>query len=145
MSFAFDVNLLIYASDSGSTWHTAARALLEEKAQGREIFCLAWPTALSYLRIVTHPGILGRPLQPDEALGNLRTLAALPHVRMLAERDGFLDAYAEVTGGEPIRGKLVPDAHLAAILLQHDVRMLYTADADFHRFRFLDVHNPFAA
>lgn len=143
MSFAVDVNVLVYASDTGSRLHRAAHALLDEKARGREIFCLAWTTAMSYLRIVTHPGILTHPLHPDEALGNLRELVELPQVRMLAEREGFLEAYAEVSGGEPLRGKLVPDAHLAAILLQHDVRTLYTGDADFRRFSFLDVRNPF--
>lgn len=145
MSFAFDVNVLVYASDAGSPLHPQARALLEEKAQGREIFCLAWMTAMSYLRIVTHSGVLARPLRPDEALANLRGIVALPHVRMLAERDGFLEAYAEASGGEPLRGKLVPDAHLAAILLQHDVRTLFTADADFRRFPSLDIRNPFVS
>ena len=144
MSFAFDVNLLIYASDLGSPHHSAARKLLDEKANGRELFCLAWTTAMSYLRIVTHPGVLSSPLSPVEALANLRALHELSHVRFLAEKDGFLDVYAEASGGEPIRGKLVPDVHLAAILLQHDVRTLYTNDSDFRRFAFLDVRNPLA-
>lgn len=145
MSFAFDVNLLIYASDVGSPHYAAARQLLEEKASGRELFCLAWTTAMSYLRIVTHAGVLASPLAPAEALANLQALHDLPHVRFLAEKDGFLDAYSEASGGEPIRGKLVPDAHLAAILLQHDVRTLYTNDSDFRRFAFLDVRNPLAS
>lgn len=142
MSFAVDVNLLIYASDLGSPHHSAAREFLDEKANGRELFCLAWTTAMSYLRIVTHPGVLTSPLSPPEALANLRALHDLPHMRFLAEKDGFLDAYAEASGGEPMRGKLVPDLHLAAILLQHDVRTLYTNDSDFRRFAFLDVRNP---
>ena len=145
MSFAVDVNLLIYASDSGSPFHRASREFLDETARGREICCVAWVTAMSYLRIVTHPGILGSPLTPDEALANLRSLAELPQVRMLAEKEGLLDAYAEVTGGEPLRGKLVPDAHLAAILLQHDVRTLCTHDADFRRFRTLSIRDPLAS
>lgn len=144
MSFALDVNLLIYASDLGSPHHSAARKLLDEKANGRELLCLAWTTAMSYLRIVTHPGVLSSPLSPVEALANLRALHELSHVRFLAEKDGFLDVYAEASGGEPIRGKLVPDVHLAAILLQHDVRTLYTNDSDFRRFAFLDVRNPLA-
>lgn len=144
MSFSVDVNLLVYASDTGSAHQEAARRFLDEKAGGREIFCLAWVTAMSYLRIVTHLGILSRPLSPVEALDNLRSLTALPHVRMIAESDRFLDAYLEATGGEPMRGKQVPDAHLAAILLLHGVRTLYTADADFRRFTFLDVCNPLA-
>jgi len=39
---------------------------------------------------------------------------------------------------------LVPDAHLAALLKQHGVRVLYTRDADFRKFPFLDVRDPFA-
>ena len=142
MSFSVDVNLLVYASDTGSEHQEAARRFLEEKARGREIFCLAWVTAMSYLRIVTHPGILARPLAPADAFGNLRSLASMPNVRMLAEIEPFFDAYMEVTGGEPMRGRQVPDAHHAAILLLHGVKTLYTADADFRRFTFLDVQNP---
>jgi predicted nucleic acid-binding protein len=56
--------------------------------------------------------------------------------------DGFLDVYREVTHGMAARGNLVPDAHVAALLRQHGVTVLYTADADFRRFDFLDVRNP---
>jgi predicted nucleic acid-binding protein len=37
----------------------------------------------------------------------------------------------------------VPDAHLAAVLRQHGVKVLYTNDVDFKRFSFLTVINPF--
>lgn len=142
MSFSVDANLLVYASDVGSPFHAAAREFLEERVHGREIFCLTWPTAMAYLRIVTNVGILGAPLTPDEALANLIALESLPHVRMIAEKAGFLAAYGQVTAEQPFRGNLVPDAHLAALLLQHDVRTLYTNDGDFRRFPFLDVRNP---
>ena len=42
-----------------------------------------------------------------------------------------------------LRGNLVPDAHLALILRGHGVRRLYSSDADFRRFDFLEVVNPF--
>lgn len=145
MSFAVDANLLVYASNRDSPYHEASREFLEERVRGREIFCIAWQTAMAYLRIVTHRRILPSPLSPEEAVHNLAALEALPHVRMLGEREGFLSAYAEATAGEPFRGNLVPDAHLAAVLLQHDVRTLYTHDSDFRRFSFLDVRNPLAA
>jgi predicted nucleic acid-binding protein len=43
-----------------------------------------------------------------------------------------------------VRANLVPDAHLAAVLRQHGVRTLFTRDADFRKFDFLDVRDPFA-
>jgi predicted nucleic acid-binding protein len=51
---------------------------------------------------------------------------------------------AAVTEGQLVRGKLVPDAHLAAILIQNDVDTLYTNDRDFAKFSGFTVKNPLA-
>jgi toxin-antitoxin system PIN domain toxin len=138
------VNVLLYASDAGSPRGQRAVAFLAERASGPEVFCLAWPTLVSYLRIVTHPAILANPLSPERAMDNVDALVRLSHVRLLAEEDGFWDVYREVATAAPARGNLVPDVHLAALLRQHGIRTLYTNDADFRRFAFLDVRNPFA-
>jgi toxin-antitoxin system PIN domain toxin len=143
VSVSCDVNVLLYASDSSSPVHAPARSFLKQVAAGGDLFCLGWPTVMSYLRIATHPGIFSSPLTPAEALRNVDALVGLPHVRLLAEEDGFLETYREVTGSFPVRGNLVPDAHLAALLKQHGVRTLYTRDGDFRKFSFLDVRDPF--
>ena len=145
MSFSCDVNVLLYASDASSPVHERARSFLKQAAAGGDLFCLAWPTVTSYLRIATHSAIFSAPLTPAEALGNVEALVALPHVRLLAEEAGFLDVYREVTASFPVRGKLVPDAHLVALLRQHGVRTLYTRDGDFRKFPFVEVRDPFAA
>ena len=143
MSFAVDVNILLYASDESSPLHDKAIAFLGECAAGREILCLGWPTAMSYLRIATHPAIFARPLSSDAAMNNIDALLRAPHVRLLAEENGFWEIYREVAGEVPARGNLVPDAHLAALLRQHGVRRLFTMDRDFMKFAFLDVRDPF--
>jgi len=99
---------------------------------------------MSYLRIATHPRIFSAPLSPEEALGNVSALLGLPHVRAVSELEGFLDAYRHVTGETPVRGNLVPDAHLATILFQHGVRTLYSNDRDFRKFPSIDVRDPFS-
>ena len=99
---------------------------------------------MSYLRIATHPSIFAEPLSPSEAFGNVAALLGLRQVRALAEQEGFLDVYRDVAGSFPVRGDLVPDAHLAAILRQHGVRTLYTRDADFRKFDFLEIRDPLA-
>ena len=98
---------------------------------------------MSYIRISTHPSIFSHPLSPDEALENIESLLSQPRVRVLSEDDGFLAVYRQVSGNFPVRGNLVPGAHLAALLLQHGVRKIYTADSDFKKFEFLVVENPF--
>ena len=144
MSFSCDVNVLLYASDSASPVHELARRFLKEVANGDDLCCLGWPTLMSYLRIATHSGIFSSPLTPAQALGNIAALVSLPHVRLLAEEADFLEVYRDVTGAFPVRGNLVPDAHLASLLKQHGVRTLYTRDADFRKFGFLDIRDPFA-
>jgi hypothetical protein len=144
MSYAIDANLLLYASDEASPRHTKARQFLLDRAADPDVFCVAWITLMAYLRIATHPRIFARPLTPAEALGNVEALLQLPRVQVLSEAEGFLAVYREVTGSVVVRGNLVPDAHLAALLRQHGVRTLYTSDADFRKFRFLDVRDPVA-
>jgi uncharacterized protein len=143
VSYSLDVNVLLAASDQTNPKNAAAIRFLERRAKDSEVLCLAWPSLMSYLRIATHPRIFAHPLTPSEALGNVESLLSLPQVRVLSEEEGFLQVYREVTRAFPVRGNLVPDAHLAAILRQHDVRTLYTADADFRKFDFLEVRDPF--
>lgn len=142
MSFAIDVNILLYASDEASPYGPPAADFLRSCALGREVFCLSWTTLMGYLRMATHPAIFQKPLSHDEAARNLDGLIRLPHARVLSEEEGFWDIYQGVTEGLAIRGNLVPDAHLAALLMQHGVNTLYSNDRDFRRFDFLKVRNP---
>ncbi len=74
MSFAIDVNLLLYASDTESPLHERARDFLQSCMRQGELFCLAWPTLMGYLRIATHPAVFARPLTPAEAAANVGVL-----------------------------------------------------------------------
>lgn len=141
MSFGIDVNVLLYASDESSPLHDKAVEFLHRCVAGREVFCLAWITVMSYMRMATHPAIFDRPLTHEEAARNVEALLATPSCRVLAEDEGFWDIYREVTKDVPTRGNLVPDAHLAALLSQHGVVKLYTHDKDFRKFPFLDAQD----
>ncbi|HLJ77027.1 MAG TPA: TA system VapC family ribonuclease toxin [Acidobacteriaceae bacterium] len=145
MSYSLDVNVLLYASDRSCKQHEAARSFLDRCAAGPELLVLAWPTLMSYLRIATHPSIFAAPLSAEEAWGNILSLLALPHVRAVSELDDFPDAWKHATAGVVVRGNLVPDAHLAAVLFQHGVRTLYSSDRDFRKFASLEVRDPFSA
>lgn len=144
MSYSLDVNVLLYASDRSSHRHEAARQFLESCATQPEMLYLTWPTLMAYLRIATHPSIFATPLTPDEALSNIDALLALPHARVVSQHDGFMEAYRHVTASMSVRGNLVPDAHVAAILFQSGVRTMCSNDRDFRKFESLDVRDPFA-
>jgi toxin-antitoxin system PIN domain toxin len=142
VSFSLDVNVLLYASDAGSEHHEKAAAFVREKALGDEAFYLTWLTVMSYLRMATHPRIFASPLSQETAQRNMTSLLAQPRVDCIAEQDGFWEVYCAVAGETPVRGNLVPDAHLAALLRQHGIRTLYSCDRDFRKFSFLRVIDP---
>ena len=141
MSYSLHVNILLYSSDTSSPFHAQAHSFLQSCMDRRDLFYLTWPTIMGYLRIATHPSIFDEPLTPEEAMANVETLP-LPHCRCLAEEEGFWATWSTVVSETVVRGNLVPDAHLAALLRFHGVRRLYTNDRDFRRFEFLDVQSP---
>ncbi len=143
MSVTVDANVLVYASNASDPHHVPARELLEQLAGGFELVYLFWPALMGYLRIVTHPGILPRPLRPEDAMANVTALLERPQVRAPGEGDGFWGAY-QATAGSDARGNHVPDAHLVALMRQHGVAAIYTRDRDFRRYDGIRVRDPFA-
>jgi toxin-antitoxin system PIN domain toxin len=139
MSFAVDANLLLYASDLSSPRQPKAYEQLHRLAQGPEIVYLFWPVLMAYLRISTHSSIFSAPLSAEEVMDNVSALLALPHVRCPGENAGFWDVYEQIGAGQNIRGNLVPDAHVVALMRQHGVTVIWTDDRDFRRFEGITV------
>lgn len=144
MTVTLDTNVLLYASDESSGFHAPAIELLESLAKGPDLVYVFWPVALGYLRISTHPAIFQKPLSAAEAMANVDDMVSRPHVRTGGEADGFWDSYREVTGAVTVRGNLVPDAHIVALMRQHGVSTIWSHDRDFHKFSGIRVRDPFA-
>lgn len=142
MSVTVDANVLIYASNEAEPIQKQARTLVERLVTGPDIVYLFWPTIMGYLRIVTHPSVLPRPLAPRDAIANIDALRAAPHVRTPGEDEGFWDIYL-ATRNDGDRGNAVPDGHLAALMRQHGVGTIYTRDRDFRRFDGITAEDPF--
>jgi toxin-antitoxin system PIN domain toxin len=144
MSYSFDANLLLYASNDSSEFHSRAKEFLMDREADSDILCLTWPVLMAFQRIATHPSIFSNPMSAETAWGNVQQLLKLPRARVIQETASFALDYAEVSKSAGIYGNLVPDAHIATILRQHGVRRFYTADTDFKKFGFLEVVNPLA-
>lgn len=142
MSYSIDANLLLYASNTSSPQHAAAKEFVLSRSGDPDLLCLAWPALMAYQRIATHPAIFENPLDPATAWRNVCRLLSLPRTRVIGEEDAFAEDYAAVASSAAVRGNLVPDAHIATILRQHGVGRIYTADTDFRKFEFLEVVNP---
>lgn len=142
MSYSVDVNVLLYASDAGCAEHSKAAAFVSACATDKELWCMAWLTLMSFMRMATHPAIFTKPLSHEEAARNVDNLLALPQLRLIDEGAGFWARYREVAQEAPVRGNLVPDAHLVAVLRQHGVKTIYTREKDFRKFGGLKAIDP---
>ena len=144
MSVAVDTNILVYASNTRDPLSERAYAVLEELARGPELLYVFWPVIMGFLRLSTSHSLTDDPLSPDKALALVETLIGRSHVRTPGEGAGFLDFYRG-TASAGTRGKHVTDAHIAALMRQHGVRVIYTRDRDFRRFDGIAVEDPFVA
>jgi toxin-antitoxin system PIN domain toxin len=144
VTVTFDTNVLVYASDESSPFHDRATELLGTLAAGPDLVYLFWPVALGYLRIATQAAIFQKPLSAPEAMANVDDLLSRPHVRTCGEADDFWNSYRHVAGATPVRGNLVPDAHIAALMRQHGISTIWTHDRDFLKFPGISVRDPFA-
>ncbi len=144
MSRTVDTNILVHATHAASPFHDRARALVEHLVAGPSLAYILWPAVLGYLRIVTHPNIVGRPLSCDEAMSNIEALIAPSHVRVAGEGDDFWACFRTVAADVRPRGNLVPDAHLVALMREHGVSTIWSRDRDFRKFRGITVKDPFS-
>ena len=138
MSTTVDTNVLVYASNRSDPWHDGARRVIERLASGPELAYFFWPVLLGYLRIVTHPAILPKPLSARDAMHNIGALIEIPSIQVAGEAEGFWSAFLG-TAPPHIRGNDVPDAHLVALMRQHGVHRVYSLDRGLRRFEGIEV------
>jgi toxin-antitoxin system PIN domain toxin len=143
VSVAIDTNVLLYGANRRDPAFPVAQGLIEQLVNGPELVYVFWPVVMGFVRLSTHSGVADEPLTPEHAIGLMRSLIERPNVRTPGEQPGFLDLYA-ATAPHGTRGNHVPDAHIAALMRQNGVRVIYTRDRDFRRYDGIEPRDPFA-
>jgi uncharacterized protein len=129
-----DANLLLYAYDSDSPFHPAARTWLEGCLSGTEPVGFTHPTLFAFLRLSTNPRVYAKPMTLTEAAGHINSWLARAGARILQPPVDHLQqvvALLETAGGTG--ANLVTDAQIAATALFYR-GIVHTADRDFLRF-----------
>ena len=141
--FVVDTNVLIYAADRRASGHKRCRQLLLAWRSQAEPWYLTWGIVYEFLRVATHPRVFRSPFTFDQAFTFIDAVLASPSVGVLQETARhpsiLKDIAAQVKG---LEGNLVFDAHTAVLMAEHGIRRIYTHDADFRRFPFLEVIDP---
>jgi uncharacterized protein len=142
---AIDTNVLVYARRADSPHHQAARELVTGLAEGSAPWALPWPVVYEFVRVVTHPRVFDPPSPLEGVLRDLESLLASPSLTLLGEGPGHARLMGEQVRRGSASGNLAHDAHIAALVVEHGVSELLTADRDFARFPGVRARNPFSA
>jgi uncharacterized protein len=141
--FVVDTNVLLYAADQDSEFHTACRRLIEDARTQPAPWFLTWGICYEFLRVSTHPRVYTRPWSPARARQFLDALLASSGLTLLTPTPRHASVLRQCLDEMPeTRGNLMHDLHTAVLMREHGVSRIVTRDADFHRFDFLDVIDP---
>ncbi len=138
-----DANLLLYAEDSRCGQHATAKAWWDQQLSGSDPVCLSWTVLTAFIRIGTNPRVYERPLTVDESYSRIASWLAQPCVRIVHATSRHLEVFQTMLESGQASANLVPDAHLAALAIEHGC-VLCSTDADFARFPELTWHDPLA-
>ena len=134
-----DANLLIYASAPETAQHAAAKDWLDGRLNGSSRVGLPWPSLLAFMRIVANPRLFeGASL--SHARTQVHAWLELPNTWVPGPTEEHARILEELLENERSH-RLVPDAHLAALALEHGL-VLCSSDGDFARFANLRWQNP---
>jgi uncharacterized protein len=136
-----DANLLIYAASPQSPEHAVVAPWLQEKLDSPGRVGLPWASLLAFLRIVTNPRIFASPADVDAAWSVVEDWLDRPSAWIPVPGERHREVLAALLRKTRATGNFVPDAHLAALAIEHGLIMA-TADAGFARFPGLRVENP---
>ena len=139
-----DVNILVYASNSASGQHAAAREWLDGCLSGSAPVGMPWATLLGYLRLATNSRVLARPLAMPAAWQQVSAWLACEPTWIPQPTERHIDVLAELLALPGVHGNLVADAYLAALAIEHGLTLCST-DGDFARFPRLHWRNPLAS
>ncbi len=139
-----DVNLLLYATIRQFPEHAAARKWFEGELGGTATVGLPWASLLGFLRIATNGRIFKGPLTIAAAWERVQLWRSADTVWIPQPTERHAEVLGALLAASGVHGDLVPDAHLAALAIEHGLTLCST-DGDFGRFKQLRWTNPIAA
>ena len=134
---AIDTNVLIGIMVSSSAHHNEIMSGLENLD---DELCTTPTNIGEVLRLLTHSKVFSSPLKIEKAVEALSQLIDAYDIRILDEDTNWWKELSEVTKQIPgLKGNEVFDARIALCLKQHKIKRIWTRDADFKKYSFLQV------
>ena len=138
-------NLLLYATDSTSPFHDAAREWWTGCLNGAVPIGLCHAVVFAFVRISTNRRAFARPLSLAQATEVVRSWCDRQVTRVLYPGPRHVRNALELLASAGSHGgNLVTDAQIAELAISHRAEV-HTADHDFRRFPGLNCRFPLEA
>ena len=120
------------------------RAILDLTESNPTRVGLPWSSLLAFVRLVSNPLVVRDPVSPAAAWRQIEQWLACESAWIPVPGEGHRAILASFLQAPWMTSRLVPDAHLAALAIEHGLTCCST-DGDFSRFPGLKWENPLAA
>jgi len=138
-----DANILIYAKIDNFYQHARARSWLDEQLNGSVRVGLPWGSLLAFLRVATNTRLFSNALSMASAVSQITEWLATEPAWIPQPTERHVEVLGALLARPNVHYNLVPDAHLAALAIEHGLTLCST-DGDFARFPGLRWLNPIA-
>lgn len=137
-----DANILMYASFDAFPQHVRTKKWLDARLNDDDTpLGIPWESILAFVRLSSNPRVMQPAISVAEAWGQVRLWLSAPStwvpVATVRHRH-YLDSFLNLP---EMSYKLVADAHLAALAMEHGLVMV-SADSDFRLFPGLRIEDP---
>ncbi|MGL4744751.1 MAG: TA system VapC family ribonuclease toxin [Dermatophilaceae bacterium] len=136
-----DANLLVYAYVTDFDQHSQARDWLEQELSSGPRVALPWPNLLAFVRLVSNPRLFSEPVSIATAWTQVDEWLDAEPVWVPAPGTRHPELLGRCLRTRGLRPNDVPDAHLAALCLEHGLSIA-TSDTGFARFDGLRWFDP---
>ena len=128
-----DANTLLYAVNAAASQHRLALRALEEGFLAPRGVAFAWIALLAFVRLSTRSGIFPRALSVEDAWRVVSHWLDHPNAQVVHPGDQHAEILGRLLRAAGTAGNLTSDAHLAALAIEHDAKII-SFGRDFARF-----------
>jgi toxin-antitoxin system PIN domain toxin len=136
-----DINVLINAFRREARDHEVCHRLVEELVNGDSAYAVSDHVINGVIRVLTVEALHENPPTLDQILTFADQVRNQPHAIVLSPGERHWDIFTRLCHQTNARRKLIPDAYLAALAIEHGCEFV-TCDKDFARFQGLRWRSP---
>ena len=143
MAVVVDTNILLYAVNRACPESELCLEFLRGIVATGDTCFVPENIIYEFLRVATHPRVFPQPLRASEGVSFLDALLSVSNFRVLGATERHWGCLRTLVAelGEP-SGNFFFDIHTAALMREHGIRRIASADNDFAKFSGFEVVNP---